>query len=69
MAIVRFWNMKDSNTDDNNFTPSRNPRVNSIGRILNECIIPAERAPLVLLSSVFNLMLLYNTGGTLLFLE
>lgn len=36
--------MKDSNTDDNNFTPSKNPRVNSTERILNEYIISAERA-------------------------
>lgn len=43
MEIVRFWNMKDSDTDDNNFTPSKNPRVNSMARILNEYIIPAGR--------------------------
>lgn len=36
--------MKDSNTDDNNFTPSKAPRVNSMERILNEYIISAEKA-------------------------
>lgn len=36
--------MKDSNTDDNNFTPSKNPTVNSMVRILNEHIICAARA-------------------------
>lgn len=40
--IVRFWNMMGSNTDDNNFTSSRNPTVNAIERILNECIISAK---------------------------
>lgn len=41
--IVRFWNMTDSHTDDNNFTSSRNPTVNAIERTLNECIISAKR--------------------------
>lgn len=48
--------MKGSTTDDNNFTLSRNPKVNSMDRILNECIISAEEHLLVLFSSVFKLM-------------
>ena len=42
VEIVRFWNMKDSSTDDNNLTPSRNPRINSMEGILNERIMYAK---------------------------
>lgn len=48
--------MKGSNTDDNNFLLSRNPRVNSMGRILNEYIISAKEH-VVLLPIIFKLML------------
>ena len=34
--------MKDSSTDDNNLTPSRNPRINSMEGILNERIMYAK---------------------------
>lgn len=36
--------MKDSSTDDNNLTPSRNPRINSMEGILNEHIMYAKGA-------------------------
>lgn len=50
MEIVRFWNMKDLNIDDNNFILLRNFRVNLIERILNECIIFVKR---VFISIIF----------------
>ena len=44
MEIVRLWNMKDSSTDDNNLTLSKNSRINSMEGILNECIMYAKGA-------------------------